>query len=297
MSPAVSILHNTLFIMTPFVFAALGGLFTEAAGMLNIGLEGLMLVGSFFAALAAGGSGSIMVGTAAAVAASMSLALLFAVICLRLKANLFIAGIATNLAAGGLTSLLSGVLFGHKGVHRFAEFPVLGRIAAPGWTGAVGGVLLNHSGFVYAAWFAVLLCVLVLYKTPFGLHLRATGHDNRTVRSLGMEPDRFRYVAFLVSGLGCGLAGAFLSLQLEAFVPNGTAGRGWIALVIIYLGNRRPGGILLAALLFALAESTSNHLQGILALPYQLILAIPFVVSALALVGYSMWSHYRKGTL
>ena len=297
MSPAVSILHNSLFIMTPFVFAALGGLFTEAAGMLNIGLEGLMLMGSFFAALAAGSSGSIAVGTAAAVAASLALALLFAAICLKLKANLFIAGIATNLAAAGLTSLLSGVLFGHKGVHRFAEFPALGRVTAPDWAGSVGSVLLNHSAFVYAAWFAVIVCSLVLYQTPFGLQLRATGYDNRTVRSLGMEPDRYRLIAFLVSGLGCGLAGAFLSLHLEAFVPNGTAGRGWIALVIIYLGNRRPGGILLAALLFALAESTSNHLQGVLALPNQLILAIPFVISFVALVGYSLWGHYRKGAL
>jgi len=292
----VSILHNALFIMAPLLFAALGGLFTESAGMLNIGLEGLMLTGSFFAALAAGGAGSAGAGVAAAVLSSTLLALMFAAACLKLRANLFIAGIATNLMAAGLTALLSGLLFGHKGVHRFPLFPALWKARPPAWSGAFGAVFLSHDALVYAAWAAVPLVVLILYKTPFGLRLRSTGHDSRTVRSLGMEPNRYRLFAFLLSGVGCGLAGAFLSLHLQAFVPGGTAGRGWIALVVIYLGARRPGGILLAAFLFGLAESVSNHLQGVLALPNQLILAIPFAVSLLALIGYSAWEHYRRPT-
>jgi simple sugar transport system permease protein len=280
--------------MTPLLLAAVGGLFTEKAGMLNIGLEGLMLVGSFFSVLAAGSSGSLALGILAGVSSSMLLALLFGLSCLKLKANLFIAGIATNLMGAGLTSLLASFFFGHKGVHRFPVFPELLKISPPVWSGVLGEILLGHSGLVYAGWAAVIIAYIILNKTVLGLRLKGTGFDNRTVKSLGLNPDFYRLLAFLISGFCCGLAGTFLSFNLEAFVPNGTAGRGWIALVIIYLGCRKPGGILLAAILFALAESLSNHLQGVLSIPNRLILALPYIISILALIIYSVWGHYRK---
>jgi simple sugar transport system permease protein len=294
MNALVSMLHNSLRIMTPLLLAALGGLFTEMAGVLNIGLEGLMLISAFFSFYVAGTTGSILLGIAAGALSSVLLAAAFGYTCLKLRANLFITGIATNLLALALTGLLAAQLLGHGGVFRFADFPSLSIVPQPGWLGPVGDILLGHSWFVYLGWAAVGMSAVVLYRIPFGLRLRAVGHDYRTVRSLGLQPLRYTLSAILISGLACGLAGSYLSLGLEAFVPNITAGRGWIALVIIYLGFRRPSGVLGASLLFGLAEAFSNFSQGFLALPSQIILSFPYVISILALLLYSIWEFRRS---
>lgn len=294
MNSLISILHNSLRIMTPLLLASLGGLFTERAGVLNIGLEGLMLTASFFSFYVTGTTGSIMLGIIAGTLSSVLLASVFGYTCLKLKSNLFITGIATNLLALALTGVLATQFFGHGGVFRYPEFSTLSQVPRPAWSGLVGDILFGHSWFVYLSWFGVLASAVVLYRIPFGLRLRAVGHDYRTVRSIGLDPFRYRFAAILISGLACGLAGSYLSLSLEAFVPNITAGRGWIALVIIYLGFRRPFGIFLASLLFGLAEAFSNFSQGFLALPSQIILSFPYLVSILALLLYSIWEFHKN---
>jgi simple sugar transport system permease protein len=160
--------------------------------------------------------------------------------------------------------------------------------------GALLRVFLDQTPLVPLAWLLVAAAWLALERTPFGLRLKGTGSAPDVVASVGINPERHRIAAIALSGVACGVAGAALALSLQAFVPTLTAGRGGIALVIIYLGQRRIGGVVAASLLFALAESFSNYSQGFLALPSEIVLAFPYASSLVALVGYSIWSASRR---
>jgi len=290
----LSLVHNAVGIMTPFLLAATGGLYTELAGMLNIALEGLMLVGAFFAVVFAGLTGSLALGVALGIASSMLAALLFGLVTLKLKANVFIAGLATNLLASGLTVVLAFQLFKNKGVVRF-ELGSLPVLSVPALRGVplLGGLLLGHNLLVYVSWAIVLASVVVIYRTPFGLRLRGTGLNAPTMSSLGLRPQAYQLAGILISGFTCGLAGAWMTLNLAAFVPNITSGRGWIALVAIYLGNKTPVGIVVASFVFGLSEAFSNYAQGALKVPADFILAFPYFITVLAMILYSIWRHFR----
>jgi len=288
------LLHNTIGIMTPFLLAATGGLFTELAGMLNIALEGLMLIGAFFSVVFAGVTGSLFIGVLLGIASAMLVAALFGAVSLNLKANVFISGLATNLLASGLTVVLAFQIFGNKGVVRFEiatlpslSIPALARIPI------LGDLLIGHNVLVYLSWLIVVLAAVVIYRTPFGLRIRGTGLGAPTITSLGLKPRRYQMAGILISGFTCGLAGAVLTLNLSAFVPNITSGRGWIALVAIYLGNKTPWGIVIASFVFGFAESFSNYAQGATNIPADFILAFPYLITVLAMIGYSIWRHYR----
>jgi ABC-type uncharacterized transport system permease subunit len=288
------LLHNAVSIMTPFLLAAIGGLFSELAGMLNIALEGLMLIGAFFSVVFAALTGSLLLGVLFGVLSSLAVAALFGAVTLYLKANVFISGLATNLLASGLTVVLAFQIFGNKGVVRF-EIPRLPTFSIPALERipVLGDLLIGHSVLVYASWAIVALAAVVIYRTAFGLRLRATGLGPQTVASLGLKPHLYQLAGILISGLTCGLAGAGLTLAMSAFVPNITSGRGWIALVVIYLGNKTPLGILVASFVFGFAESLSNFAQGAINVPADFILAFPYLITVLAMVGYSMYRHHR----
>jgi ABC-type uncharacterized transport system permease subunit len=290
----LSLVHNAVGIMTPFLLAATGGLYTELSGMLNIALEGLMLIGAFFGVVFAGLTGSLAVGVLLGIASSLLAALVFALITLDLRANVFIAGLATNLLASGLTVVLAYQLFHNKGVVRFelGSLPVL-AVPALQRIPLLGGLLFGHNVLVYVSWAIVLASVVVIYRTPFGLRLRATGLNSATVASLGLRPRRYQLAGILISGFTCGLAGAVLTLNLAAFVPNITSGRGWIALVAIYLGNKTPLGIVVASFIFGLSEAFSNYAQGAIEVPADFILAFPYAITVLAMILYSIWRHWR----
>jgi simple sugar transport system permease protein len=292
--------HAAVRLMVPLLLAAVGGLFSERAGVLNIALEGLMLFGAFAGVLTAARTGSVAAAILAAAAASGALAFLYGLAALRLRANIFVAGIATNLLASGLTTVLADRLFGYKGVVRFDSFPALqpmvdGAALEPlGPAGSLLRLVLDQSALVPLAWLLVAVAWIALEKTPLGLRLKGTGTAPEVVASVGISPDRHRIAAIGISGVACGVAGAALAIDLQAFVPNLTAGRGWIALVIIYLGQRRMGGVVAASLLFALAESFSNYSQGFLALPSEIVLAFPYALSLAALVVYSVLTARRR---
>jgi simple sugar transport system permease protein len=290
----LSLTHNAVGIMTPFLLAATGGLYTELSGMLNIALEGLMLIGAFFGVVFAGLTGSLALGVVLGIASSLAAALLFGLVTLNLKANVFIAGLATNLLASGLTVVLAFQLFKNKGVVRF-ELGRLPVLSLPGLDGIplLGDLLLGHNVLVYVSWAIVLASVVVIYRTPFGLRLRGTGLGPATIASLGLRPRSYQLAGILISGFTCGLAGAWMTLNLAAFVPNITSGRGWIALVAIYLGNKTPLGIVVASFVFGLAEAFSNYAQGALEVPADFILAFPYAITVLAMILYSIWRHYR----
>jgi simple sugar transport system permease protein len=280
--------------MTPLLLAAMGGLFTEVSGMLNIALEGLLLMGAFAAVTAAHYSGSLTLGVLAAVLASLSLAALLAWVTLKLKSNVFITGLAANLFAAGITVVLSQRLFLTRGVVAPENLPRLTRLSIPllGDLPVIGHILSGHSYIVYLSWVLLVFTGLVMYKTPFGFRLRACDKHSPALVSLGLKPDTYRFIAFLASGFTCGIGGAFLSLNLGVFVPNMSSGKGWIALVVIFLGGRKPPGLLVAAFIFGLAEAFSNYAQGLLNIPVDFILALPYICTLLAMIGVSA---YAKG--
>jgi ABC-type uncharacterized transport system permease subunit len=292
---AIPFIHNSIDIMTPFLLAAIGGLFTELTGMLNIALEGLMLIGAFFSVIFAAFTGSLLLGILLGILASMFVALVFGLISLYLKANIFISGLATNLLASGLTVVLAFQIFGNKGVIRFESIPRLPVLAIPliQHVPLLGDIFIGHNVLVYLSWVCVAVAAVVIYRTPFGLRTRATGLGPSTVASLGLNPRGYQLKAILISGFTCGLAGAVLTLKIGAFVPNITAGRGWIALVAIYLGNKTPFGIVIASFIFGMAEALSNYAQGAINIPADFVLAFPYIITVFAMIVYSIWRHYR----
>ena len=294
LSNFVPILAGAIAAMTPLLFAALGGLFTELTGMLNIALEGLIALGAFFGIIGASVTGNLAAGVAVGMIASMAAALLYGEITLRLKANEFITGLATNLLAAGLTVVLSQQLFNTKGVVPF-ELPHLPVITvALAGIPVLGPAIFGQNVLTQLSWLTAFLSWVLIRRTPFGMRLRATGSNPKAVVALGLKPTRYRLAAILLSGAACGLAGSYLSLNLSAYVPNISSGRGWIALVAIYLGGRKATGILGACFVFALAESYSNYAQGVFRMPSDFILAIPYAATLIALVVGSIAARGAK---
>jgi ABC-type uncharacterized transport system permease subunit len=295
----IPLLHSTIRIMAPFLLAAIGGLFTELAGMLNIALEGLMLIGAFFSVVFAAATGSLFLGILLGIGASVAAAYVFGFVSLNLRANIFITGLATNLFAEGITMVLAFQIFGNKGVIRFENLPKLPVLSIPALQRipVLGDVLVGHNVLVYVSWLMVVVAAVIIYRTAFGLRVRGTGSNPAAVEAIGLSARRYRMYAILISGFTCGLAGAILSLQMGAFVPGITSGRGWIALVAIYLGAKTPHGILIACIVFGLAESFSNYAQGAIDIPADFILAFPYIITVIAMIAYSIVRHYRlKGS-
>jgi ABC-type uncharacterized transport system permease subunit len=240
-------------------------------------------------------TGSLLIGMVLGIASAVLVAALFGAVTLNLKANVFISGLATNLLASGLTVVLAFRIFGNKGNVRFQiaalpslSVPTLARIPV------LGDLLVGHDILVYLSWLIVAMAAVTIYRTPFGLRIRGTGLGAPTIASLGLRPRRYQMAGILISGFTCGLAGAVLTLKLSAFVPNITAGRGWIALVAIYLGNKTPWGIVIASFVFGLAESLSNYAQGAINIPADFILAFPYLITVVSMIAYSIWRHYRS---
>lgn len=287
---SIPLLHNSISIMTPFLLAGIGGLMTELAGMLNIALEGLILIGAFFSVIFAASTGSLFLGLLFGIMMTILVSFIFGAITLYLKANVFITGLATNLLAGGLTTVLSFYLFGTKGILIFRELPSLPIFNVPILHGipVIGDILFGHNILVYLGWLIVVVAWIVIYKTPFGYRLRGTGSNPEAMTAIGLKPQNYQMAGILISGFTCGLAGAVLTLNLGLYVPYISSGRGWIALVIIILGGRTPFGILGAAFLFGLAESLSNYAQGFMDIPADFILAFPYIITVAVIVILSM---------
>jgi simple sugar transport system permease protein len=271
MESVIPVLKSAVIIMIPILFAASGGLFPALAGTLNIALEGLLLAGAFSALAVFHFSGSIAAAVAAAVFSATALSALHAFTAFKLRANIFIAGLAVNLFSGGFCIVLSDRLFNTRGVVALKSVPGLLK-----W-------------YLIFGFFLLLISWLAVYKTPFGYRLRACDKDSNALVSLGIAPQFFQTAALLLSGVFCGIGGSFLSLNLGAFVPGMSAGKGWIALVVIFLGGRKPHGLLAAAFVFALAEAFSNHAQGFWKIPAEFILAFPYICTLLAMIAVSVF--------
>jgi simple sugar transport system permease protein len=262
-------------ISIPLLLCSLGGTFCELAGASNIALEGLLIAGAFFTALFSVLTGSLAWGLVLGLSAALCLALIFGFISIRLKANIFIAGLAVNILMYGLPPVLSSYFLFTKGA------VYLGSLFPP------GASLLFKNVFIVLTWALLILAGIFLKHTIAGSRLRACGIDARTVEELGLNPGNYQLAALAFSGLCCGLAGAWLTFGLEAWVPGISAGRGWIALIAVLLGGKKLSGMVPAAMLFAFAENVSNHIEGSASVSTGLILSLPYIATLAALVLYS----------
>jgi ABC-type uncharacterized transport system permease subunit len=271
----LSLLFSTIRLGTPLLLAALGGLYSERSGIINIALEGLMLAGAFTAAAVTHYTGSPWVGLAAGVVAGMAIALVHAVACIRFEADQVVSGTAINILMFGVPALLSGAFFLSSG-----STPQIPKENLLPWTPVVLAFAL-----VPFTWY-------VLARTPFGLRLRAVGENPEAADAAGVSVTRMRYTAVLISGALAGVGGAYLSIgQSSLFTRNMTAGRGFIALAALIFGKWRPVQTMLACLLFGFTEAVAIQLQGVPLwggeeIPNQFIHIIPYLLTIIVLAGF-----------
>jgi simple sugar transport system permease protein len=265
-------------IVVPYLFAAAGGVMTERAGLIGLTLEGYMLGGAFGAAVASYYAGSPWVGVLAGAAGGVAFALLYALGSVRFRANQVVIGIAINLLAIGLTRFLLRLAFDSS-----SNSPrVPGFMVAE--TGA-GFAALVRNPLVWLGLVAIPAVAWLLYRTPFGLRVRAVGEHPEAAKSVGVGVARVRYLAAALSGALAGLGGAYLALDQHQFTDGMTAGRGFIALAATIFGRWDPMRVGLACLLFAAAETFQIRLQGTQAIPSQFVEMIPYVLTIVALAG------------
>ncbi|RJL13965.1 ABC transporter permease [Paracoccus siganidrum] len=297
----IQILDSAVRLMTPLLLACLAGLYSERSGVFDIGLEGKMLMAAFTAASVAYATGSAWLGLIAGVAGSMALSLVHGLSSITFRGNQLISGVAINFLASGLTVLLGQKIFGLggrtpslTGAGRFPEIqlpfaaalrdvPVIGPIYAE--------LISGHTILVYVAFLMVPLTWWVLFRTRFGLRLRAVGENPASVDTAGVSVTRLRYAAIAICGLLCGLAGAYLATGLSAgFVKEMTAGRGFIALAALIFAKWRPWSALGATFLFGLLEAIANRYPnldlGIVTIPSMFMNALPYILTVIILAGF-----------
>jgi general nucleoside transport system permease protein len=269
-------LAQTLRIAMPYLFASAGGVASERAGMIALALEGYMLMAAFAAAIGSYYGGGPAAGVAAGVLGGVLTALLYGVCCIRYRANQVVVGIAINLLAIGLTRFLLRLTFDSSSNSPRIE----------GFTGSgTGFVALAQNPLVWAGLLALPAVGWLLYRTPFGLRLRAVGEHPAAATSVGVPVARVRWMAVAISGALAGLGGAYLALDQHQFTDSMTAGRGFIALAATIFGRWEPRLVAIACLLFAAAETLQIHLQGAQLVPAQFVEMIPYVLTIVALAG------------
>lgn len=292
------LLASTLRVATPLLLCALAALLSERAGVIDLGLEGKLLAAAFAAGAAGAQSGSLALALGAALAVALALAALQAWACVRHAGDQVVLGIALTMVAAGLTVVLGSAWFGQGG----QTPPLPDAVRLPAWfaglAGALGpllgGALAGHHALVYGALAAVPALWWALYRTRWGLRLRACGENPAVVDAAGLDVAGLRYGALAANGLLCGLAGSCLVLaQSASFAPQMSAGRGYMALAALVFGKWHPVGALLACLLFGFLDALAIRLQGAAlpaalgggALPVQAIQALPYALAVALLAG------------
>lgn len=285
----MSLLVAAIRLTTPILLAALGGLFTQQANVLNIALEGMMLSGAFTAVAVSFFTHSWVMAILASVLVGLIMAWILGAFVVRFKALNVIAGMAVNLFASGFTAFLLRTIWTNKsemtqGLVGIPDVVIPGLCNVP----VLGELLSGYSFLVYISIVLVFVAQFVLYKTKLGLRIRAVGETPQAAASLGVDPDRIRLTSILISGALCGLAGAHLSLgALCMFTENMTAGRGFMAMAVIFFGDADPYKVAIGAFLFGLAEAISMRLQSV-GLPSHFIIMIPYVFTVVSLIVVSI---------
>jgi simple sugar transport system permease protein len=271
---------------TPLTFAALGGLFSERSGVVNIGLEGMMLAGAFFACLGADKFGSWEMGLVTAAVAGGGFALLYAFFAIHLRADQIVGGTAINFLAAGVTGYFFIQIYGENGTP--GNLPRIPDVNIPGlkhhtfFGDAIGSLNL----MIWASFALLIVAWLVLFRTPVGLRLRAVGEHPRAADTVGISVYKTRYVATMVSGILAALGGAYLAIGFVGSFNEGmTNGRGFIALAAVIFGNWRPFGAYAAAILFGASTALSFRLATYSDSASVLFQALPYVLTLIAVAG------------
>jgi simple sugar transport system permease protein len=272
----VALIFSTIRLSTPLILAAIGGLFSERSGVINIALEGMMLAGAFTAAAVTYAVGNPFAGLAAGMAAGFLVALIHAIACIRYRADQVVTGTAINILMIGMPAFLSGALF-----------------LSSGSTPQIPKEQLLPYFPIIIAFCLVPMAWYVLYRTPFGLRLRAVGENPEAADAAGIRVARMRYWGVLLSGVLAGIGGAYLSVgQSSLFTRNMTSGRGFIALAALIFGKWRPVQTMLACLLFGFTEALTIQMQGVVKLPsgddipVQFIQMVPYILTIIVLAGF-----------
>jgi simple sugar transport system permease protein len=287
---------SALRMATPLALAAIGGTICERSGVVNIALEGMMLTGAFFGTAAVLATGSPWLGVLVAILAGVAMASIHAFASVNLRSDQTVSGTPINLLALGLTGFLMERWYGHPGTT--APIKVLRPIFkfdAPGGTFLaevwrwIDSIFLSHTPIVYIAMIIAVIAHIAVYRTSWGLRLRALGEHPRAVDTVGVNVYRGRWVAVLISGGLAGLAGANLTIeQVGSFTENMTNGRGFIALAANIFGRWTPIGSYLASLLFGFADALQIKLQilrGVISVPPQFFLMLPYILTVIVLAG------------
>ncbi|MCL3881941.1 ABC transporter permease [Marivita sp. GX14005] len=297
----LQVLDSTVRLATPLLLACLAGLFSERSGIFDIGLEGKMLAAAFFSAAVASITGDVWIGLVAGVLASLALSIVHGLASITFRGNQLISGVAINFLAAGLTVLIAQDWFSQGGrtpsligQGRFEAITLPGADALSGVPilGPIYAELISgHSILVYVAFAMVPLTWWVLYRTRFGLRLRAVGEAPEAVDTAGVSVIGLRYAAIGICGVLCGLAGAYLATGLQAgFVKDMTAGRGYIALAALIFAKWRPWYALYACLLFGLLQAVALRYQnidlGAFTVPVQFMDALPYILTVVILAGF-----------
>jgi simple sugar transport system permease protein len=280
-----ALLAATLRYATPLLFAGLGGLVSERSGVVNIGLEGMMLMGAFFAAWGADVTGSWLLGIAIGMLAGMALAAVHAFFTINLRADQIVAGFALNFIALGLTGYLYVDIYGDEGTPD--DLPEVPNISLPTEDlGFVGAAISNQNLLVWGALLSLILVWVVVFHTRAGLRLRSVGENPRAAETVGINVLRTRWIAVLVSGALAALGGAFLSVGfVHSFTQNMTAGRGFIALAAMIFGRWKPFGLFAATLLFGFGSALAQRLPEFSPSAATLFQALPYVLTLIAVAG------------
>ncbi|MDN5252364.1 ABC transporter permease [Betaproteobacteria bacterium LSUCC0117] len=291
-----SVLGTTLRMATPLLFCALAGLISERSGVIDIGLEGKMLLAAFAAASAGVATGSLVLALFVALIVALAASWLHGFACVTHRGDQVVSGVAINIIALGITSVLGSAWYEMGGQTPPVSDTV--RLVAlwPNLSDSVGGILgdglLGHNALVYLAFALVPAVWWLIWRTRFGLRLRAVGENPDMVEAAGVSVRTMRYMALTLNGILCGLAGAYLVLaQSASFVPNMTAGRGYMALAAMIFGKWHPVGALWACLLFGFLDAVAIRLQGVPLpvvgeVPVQAIQVLPYVMTVVLLAGF-----------
>jgi simple sugar transport system permease protein len=273
---SLEILVSALRMAIPLTFAALGGVYSERGGVVNIALEGIMLFGAFGAVLGAYFTGNSWIGLLVAMSFGSLIALIHAIVSITFKINQVVSGTALNIMAAGLTTFLSRLIFKAAGSSPHIEGMTQWHIPGLNW---------DISPLMVIMFLCIILSQFIIFRTRYGLRLRACGENPYAADSLGISVIRLRYSGVLISGALGGLGGAFLSLEhARVFVEGMTTGRGFIALAAMIFGRWTPVGSFGACFLFGLAEALRMRLEG-LGIPTQFIQMIPYIITMLVLIG------------
>ncbi len=293
---SVALFASTIRAAAPLILAALGGIFSERSGVVNIALEGIMLIGAFFAMMISYFGAqfglpplvSAISGMVGAIIFGFLISMIHAVVSIRFRADQVVSGVAINILALGLTGFLLQLIFQTSGnspsVPNLSAAPIPGLANIP----IVGDIFFNQPPIVYIALIAVPVSSFVLFRTPLGLRLRSVGEHPKAADTVGVNVFSLRYLGVGLSGVLAGLGGAYLSIgQLNIFTEGMTNGRGFIALAAVIFGKWNPWGALGACLLFGFADAVQISLQNAgVNIPSDFLLMLPYVLTLVALAGF-----------